>query len=330
MDQTFQIVVGKEDSNNISAIFQAADLNASGRGALQPSELFFLAEQLVSKRGEQFSAANLIDTSAQFFDLTHCSGFSGVANQIADKSQYSVWYVQFLGEGGGRIAALKLSYLSSIRDDAPSDMRRVKHPSKVSLANSENKRSLIAEAACQVIADKGFAAASMREIAAAAGMHVPTMYQYVHSKDEVLELVYNNAILRVRKNVADALNSDLEPLDKLLALVSSLIKGNFQMRKDAGVLNRELRSLSHEGRERVLAHYAEFMDEVAGIISNGMSSGRFREVNPNIIANVIDAVCDMWALRPFALSGVQEKEFVDEISHFITHGLFRKEVVPEI
>ncbi|MBK0328089.1 TetR/AcrR family transcriptional regulator [Rhodobacteraceae bacterium F11138] len=329
MDKTFQTLIGKDEPDNIAATFQPQQPDTTSHLALHPSELFCLAEQLVAHRGKKYAAANLIDTSAQFFDLTARSGFKGIAKRITRKSQYSVWDIQFSGNNGCRIAAVKLSYLSNAddADDLPSD-NKVKHAPKTSPPKSENKRDLVAEAACQVIADKGFAGASMREIAAAAGMHVPTMYQYVRSKDEVLELVYNSAILRVRQNAADALNADLEPLDKLMLLIASLVKGNFEMRKEAGVLNRELRSLSHEGRVRVLAHYSGFMKEVADIISNGVSSGEFRDVDAHIVANVIDAICDMWALRPFALSDVKQEDFIEEVSRFVTYGLFRKSDAP--
>lgn len=325
MDRAFQTVVEKESTDYVSAKFQVTASHSPGTDRFQPSEIFSLAEKLIRNCGEQYTSSNLVDASAQFMNLKRHSAFGATANLLLDRSQYWVWDVQFSGEGGDSIAALKFSYLSVEAKNGTLETRKVKRGPKVSAVKSENRRSLIAEAACQVIADKGFAAASMREIAAAAGMHVPTMYQYVRSKDEVLELVYNDAITRVRENVADALVADLEPLDKLLEVVSSLIKGNLQMRKEAGVLNRELRSLSHEGRTRVLAHYAKFMDEVAGIISNGISIGCFRNFDPKVIANVIDAICDMWALRPFALSDVQEEQFIKEISSFITHGIVNKQ-----
>jgi hypothetical protein len=49
----------------------------------------------------------------------------------------------------------------------------------------------IFRAACVVFGKYGFAQATMREVAAEAGMPVPTMYQYIRSKDDLLTLIFD-------------------------------------------------------------------------------------------------------------------------------------------
>jgi AcrR family transcriptional regulator len=191
-----------------------------------------------------------------------------------------------------------------------------------SVGSVEERREKIAEAASMVIANKGFAASSIREIADAAGMHVPTMYQYVSSKDEVLELVYRWVMRRVRENVDKALVSTQDPRERLRAVTLKLIENNTQGRRDTGVLNRELRSLSKTARARVLDEYVEVVGDISEVISEGVASGEFRPVNPVIIANFIDALCDMWALRQFAIGQYSVEEYREQLLEFIERGLF--------
>jgi AcrR family transcriptional regulator len=188
---------------------------------------------------------------------------------------------------------------------------------------ARKRRDQIAAAAAAVIARKGFANATMREIADMAGMHVPTMYQYVASKDEMLELVYNWTMARVRTDVAEATMNCSTATEKLRATVASLVEKGDRFRRDVGVLNREFKSLSPAARVRVLAHYRELLLQMAELVSEGVASGEFRPVEPQIAANFIEAACDIWPLRQFAVGQFGRATFRDEISEMIIRGLCR-------
>lgn len=56
-----------------------------------------------------------------------------------------------------------------------------------------------------------------------------------------------------------------------------------------------------KSRAGVVGEYVEVVGEIADVIAEGVKSGEFGDVNPVIVANFIDALCDMWALRQFAV-----------------------------
>ncbi|HVL56653.1 MAG TPA: TetR family transcriptional regulator, partial [Burkholderiaceae bacterium] len=188
---------------------------------------------------------------------------------------------------------------------------------------AEHKRALIAAAACRVIARKGFANATIREIADAADMHVPTLYQYVDSKDEILELVYRMAMDRLQVDIGEAVRGLRSSRDKIRATIDAMVTSCDRNRAMLGVLNRELRSLPAQARTRVLQHYQGFMDRIASLIEEGIARGEFRRVDPNVIANVIDAVADMRALRPFSLDRHELDDYKREVADFVDRGLLR-------
>lgn len=246
------------------------------------------------------------------------------------------WRVSFRDEQGRDVAAASLTY--AIADTAPptagaADAEPADPPSNGQLlparkdeqpTNSARKRrDQIAAAAAAVIARKGFANATMREIADTAGMHVPTMYQYVASKDEMLELVYNWTMLRVRTDVAEATVNCTTATEKLRATVAALVEKGDRFRRDVGVLNREFKSLSPAARTRVLAHYRKLLLQIADLVGEGIASGEFRPVEPEVAANFIEATCDIWPLRQFAVGQFGQATFRDEIAEMIIRGLSR-------
>jgi AcrR family transcriptional regulator len=243
----------------------------------------------------------------------------------------SSWHVVFRDPAGEVVATVSLSYvfapravgarigaeLSAVTDE-PSQKEVT---AKAASAPGDQRREQIAAAAAEVIARKGFASATMREIADAAGMHVPTMYQYVASKDAMLELVYGHIMAQVRIDAAEAAAHFETAADRLRATIAALVDKGDRYRRGIGVLNRELKSLSPEARRRVLADYAKLIGQLADLIAEGVASGEFRPVNPVIAANFVEATCDIWPLRQFAVQRFGQAAFRTEVEELILGSL---------
>lgn len=287
-------------------------------GTLSGAMALEMAETLI----DIADGGNPIDIKVNLFFRSQAKKVRGRATVLFQKDPVTVWETT-ISEPGGEIVARMVHTLVSggVVSRADDELAPDSPREKKAMASLQERRDLIARAACNVIAAKGFAASSIREIADAAGMHVPTMYQYVKSKDEVLELVYSWVIGQVRTNIADALASTGTPKDKLMSVTRKFLENNNIERRQTGVLNRELRSLSKGARQRVLGEYAEIIESVAEIIERGAELGQFRRTNPVITANFIDALCDMWALRQFAVGEFSVEEYRENLLGFIQRGL---------
>ncbi len=75
---------------------------------------------------------------------------------------------------------------------------------------AHNRRQESLDAAARLFARRGFHAASMREIAAAAGMLPGSLYYHVPSKDELLLAVYEEGVRRIAERF-DAAVSETQP-----------------------------------------------------------------------------------------------------------------------
>lgn len=198
----------------------------------------------------------------------------------------------------------------------------VGEPAETATGGLDPRQAQIARAACTVIAEKGYAAASVREIAEAAGMHVPTVYSHVKGKSEILELVYAWTIGRMLEQMEPVFAQGTTPPERLEAIMRRLTETNDLLWHETGVLNRETRSLSLEARDRVLSRYYDGMVvRIAGVIAEGIEQGHFRTVDPRLVANFIDALSDIWPLRPFAVGRAGRDGFAAELEAFVTAAL---------
>ena len=294
-----------------------------------PTSLMVLVEQSLKEIEKQAlpdvsRSFRLVDHRFSFFDLSWCDRLDAAVT-AQDAGPARLWEVTFYAPSGATVAKATVVKVAEHASEPPSARKAAGAVASRRKADDpvSDRQELIAEAAVEIIAEKGFAAASMREIAAAAGMHVPTMYQYVKNKEEVLELVYRWVIQRVRENLQPALELDLPATAKIDAVIAQLITGIDTMRRETGVLNRETRSLSRPARQRVLDDYAEIVGRIGDLVAGGVSSGSFRAVDPLLIANFIDALCDTWALRQFAFGPYDMATFEREVTKFVLYGLAR-------
>ena len=87
----------------------------------------------------------------------------------------------------------------------------------------DNKRPQLLDAAASHFAEAGYDAASMREIAAAAGMKAGSMYYYFPSKEDLLVAVHEEGIRRISEEVVAALDGQFGPWIRLeVAMVTHL------------------------------------------------------------------------------------------------------------
>lgn len=85
----------------------------------------------------------------------------------------------------------------------------------------DNRRPLVLDAAAHYFREQGYAAASMRDIAAEAGMKAGSMYYYFPSKADLLIAVHEEGIRRISDAVADAVAAADGPWVKLRAAMTA-------------------------------------------------------------------------------------------------------------
>ncbi len=95
---------------------------------------------------------------------------------------------------------------------------------------AHNRRREILDAAARLFASHGFHAASMREIAAAAGMLPGSLYYHFPSKDELLLAVYEDGVRRI----AERFDAALKPADSPWVRLEAACIAHLEVLLEAG------------------------------------------------------------------------------------------------
>ncbi|HEY9281279.1 MAG TPA: TetR/AcrR family transcriptional regulator [Eoetvoesiella sp.] len=143
------------------------------------------------------------------------------------------------------------------------------------LVVAEDSHQTIVLAACELIAEQGFGAMSMRALAHRAGFQPGSLYHHFSCKQEVLEEVAEHLLgERIHEWWSCRPNSK-KPLDMLNAFVTFHIDRLHNQRAEEQLLCTELRYLNPGRRERVQEHYSIYVRELDIIIESGIERGAF-------------------------------------------------------
>jgi len=237
----------------------------------------------------------------------------------------SVWMVTIQDDHERAIATIVLTYALRTAVGPQDPASAGEDPPRVPLAEEDKPETpldRILAAATDVIARKGFAQATMREIAEATGMHVPTLYAHVKGKDELLELVYAHEMERLVSRL-ERVATGASATERIRRMMEAALDVSDERRRQIGILNRELKSLRPEARARMIARYRALVGRYEAVIRDGVAAGEFHDIEPLVAANFLDMIGDIWALRQFFFSETPRDAYLEAAVAFALKGLVR-------
>lgn len=159
------------------------------------------------------------------------------------------------------------------------------------------KKELIRQSAIKVIAREGFYNTKTSKIADEAGVAVGTIYNYFHSKDEILEYIFEVEFEKRIKYLKELDRKELSIYEKL----TMFIEKHFQEIKNnldtAQILVREKEFPKTSDFSSILSYLNEIPSLLESMLEEAKEKGEIRDQNPTIIAGLIFG----------ALQGVVEK-----------------------
>jgi AcrR family transcriptional regulator len=136
-----------------------------------------------------------------------------------------------------------------------------------------DRRDELLAAAIDVFCTKGFAGASMQDIAEAVGVLKGSLYHYVSSKDELLETVFTVAGDETVQRIEEVASLDVGPVERLQAFVRAQIGWYLENVSHSTVLQREWRFVTGEGREVIREYRGRYEDYVRSLIAACVAAG---------------------------------------------------------
>ena len=183
------------------------------------------------------------------------------------------------------------------------------------------RRRQIFDAACDVIAQRGFAAVTMRDVARAAGAPIGTLYRHVGSKDELLYRITRDCMQELFDYFEAKLLHEGSPSDRLADAVRAYVAYISDNHRYINLVYRETKSLNEQHRSDIYEIERRFMGLWAAIIGDGVAGGEFGTGDVDLAANLAYFTCTVWALRHWSIGDRTEAQVGDMLIQLIVGGL---------
>ncbi len=193
----------------------------------------------------------------------------------------------------------------------------------------EERPRQILDAALEVFAERGLAAARLDDIARRAGLSKGTIYLYFPNKEELFREVVRNSVIAFIERSEQQLASNTDPMEALVAWMDSywawLRSPVFPVMHR--LVTSELRTFPDLGRFYVTEVIERAQRLVRGMIERNTAAGAFRPVDPAVAARMLSATFVMHALwyhqrEHFrAMADMPDEEILAQIRDFFLHAM---------
>jgi AcrR family transcriptional regulator len=185
----------------------------------------------------------------------------------------------------------------------------------------------IVAAATSLFYEKGYHAATMREVAAAAGIKAGSLYNHFPGKEELLFLVASRTMRELLEGGREAVAGEAEPRGRLRALVKRHVVYHARQRCQAKVADEQLHALPSARRAEVVAIRDAYEQLFADALDAGCAEHGWVVADTRIVTLAITTMCtgvDAWyrddgRLAPDAIADV----YADFVLAALEHGRAR-------
>jgi AcrR family transcriptional regulator len=150
----------------------------------------------------------------------------------------------------------------------------------------------VRDVALTLFAQRGYHGTSMRHIAEALGVRVPTLYSHIRSKQELLAEIVVDTTDAVWLEYQQVLAEDhADPRERLRRAVEVFALRHATHPREALVVNRDVSSLEEPTRSRVLTEREQYEHAVRGLIADGVRAGILHTTSPALSSFAILEMC---------------------------------------
>ncbi|WP_197374424.1 TetR/AcrR family transcriptional regulator [Mycolicibacterium baixiangningiae] len=184
-------------------------------------------------------------------------------------------------------------------------------------------RAALLNSAVKLFAKQGYDATSVQQVVDDAERTKGAFYYYFDSKEDLLQQLHDNSVDYQLELVREVLTRD-DPADVLLRelVVTVLMEPMAAYKSEISVFTNELRRLTDEGFEDVLAKRDEFESCVVEIIERGIRTSVFKDLGPpRLLAFGVIGMCS-WShtwLKPDG--AMTAREIGEMFADFLLSGL---------
>lgn len=149
------------------------------------------------------------------------------------------------------------------------------------------KREDFLQASLQLIHEKGFKATTMRDIAERMDFDVSNSYNYIKSKQDILELFLIRTSEEFHQAMDNVLASNYAADEKLKQVISTHIQVAARKPLEVALMVNEWRNLTEPKYNEYVELRNLYEKKMAKLLRDGVKSGVFKEMNIKIATALI-------------------------------------------
>jgi TetR/AcrR family transcriptional regulator, cholesterol catabolism regulator len=189
------------------------------------------------------------------------------------------------------------------------------------IANLSRKEQVIRKAA-ELFKQKGYAAASMRDLAQLLGIEAASLYSHIKSKEEILRSLCFDMAAEFRKSLEEVEKQDLPASEKLRRGIIGHIQVMAKDLTASAVFMNEHRHLSQPYLRDFLLLRINYINRFKSIIEEGSKSGEFKKTIDKKLAVMTLFSSLNWMPMWYDPSGLIEPiELGVQLSDMLVNGL---------
>ena len=188
------------------------------------------------------------------------------------------------------------------------------------MKRSKRKQEIYA-VAVGLFREKGYAAASMRDIAERVGIEASSLYSHISSKEEILVDVCSTCSRLFEEGMETVLQSNKNHLEKVLDLVELHVHIAIHHPSSVTVFSDEWKHLPQESLAPFLASRRQYERQFRELIREGIAAGLFVQRSSKVLFNIIINSTKWIHYMPKNISSEESAAFQADIFSFVEAGL---------
>ena len=169
----------------------------------------------------------------------------------------------------------------------------------------QRRRRQIVDAAVELFIQNGFHKTTTRQIAAAAGFSIGSLYEYVASKEDILYLVCDAIHAEMERGMAEALQRASREDNPLAEVIRAYLLVCDRMNDHILLIYQETQSLPHKWQKVVLENEVRITGRFTRALARLMAAGdipRLSAASMDLVAHNIAVIGHMWTFRRWFLA----------------------------
>jgi AcrR family transcriptional regulator len=168
---------------------------------------------------------------------------------------------------------------------------------KIQGKKNHTKKEVIIEKASKLFREKGFGAASMRDLAEHVGVEAASLYNHIQSKAEILQTICFKVANEFMSNLEKEEFSNQSTLKKMEAIIRLHIHMMLNQYEYVYIADHEWRHLPEPYLSNFLNQRRNYRKRLGDIIEEGIAKGEMKHIEPYVaVLTILSAISgiDSW------------------------------------